>query len=171
MVERLGNRPALRVLIGRAYRETGFLPESIEEFKKAIELDPSFPRVHYYLGLTYLYKDGAARIPDAIEEFKIELAANPEEYFANFYLGILYIMERKFEPAIALLEKAVSKQPNNPDPYFHLGQAYQGAGRHAECGRSVAENYRAQSRARAQRLPGDDSALPPRPVVVESRSH
>ena len=66
MVDRLGNRPALRVLIGRAYRETGFLPESIEEFKKAIELNPSFPRVHYYLGLTYLYKDGAARIPDAI---------------------------------------------------------------------------------------------------------
>jgi tetratricopeptide (TPR) repeat protein len=132
MVERLGDRPALRVLIGRAYRETGFLPESIEEFKKAIELDPKFPRVHYYLGLTYLFKDGAARIPEAVEEFKIELSANPEEYFANFYLGILYIMERKFEPAIALLEKAVSKQPNNPDPYFHLGQAYQGAGRHAD---------------------------------------
>ncbi len=132
MVERLGNRPALRVLIGRAYRETGFLPESIEEFKQAIALDPKFPRVHYYLGLTYLYKDGAARIADAVEEFKIELAANPDEYFANFYLGILYIMDRKFEPAIALLEKAVSQQPNNPDPYFHLGQAYQGAGKYAE---------------------------------------
>ena len=132
MAQRLGNRPALRVLIGRAYRETGFLPESIEEFKKAIELNPSFPRVHYYLGLTYLYKDGAARIPDAIEEFKIELAANPDEFFANFYLGILYIMERKFEPAIGLLQKAAQKQPNNPDPYFHLGQAYQGAGKHKE---------------------------------------
>src|SRR6185369_13170440 len=24
------------------------------------------------------------------------------------------------------------KQPNNPDPYFHLGQAYQGAARHKE---------------------------------------
>ncbi|HEY4425019.1 MAG TPA: tetratricopeptide repeat protein, partial [Pyrinomonadaceae bacterium] len=94
MASRLGNRPALRVLIGRAYRETGFLAESIDEFKKAIALDPKFPRVHYYLGLTYLYKDGAARMPDAMEEFKIELAANPEEYFANFYLGILYIMER-----------------------------------------------------------------------------
>jgi tetratricopeptide (TPR) repeat protein len=132
MADRLGNRPALRVLIGRAYRETGFLAESIEEFKKAIALDPSFPRVHYYLGLTYLYKDGASRIPDAMEEFKIELAANPEEYFANFYLGILYIMERKWEPAIALLEKATHKQPNNPDPYFHLGQAYQGAAKHKE---------------------------------------
>src|SRR5215213_2169058 len=132
MAVRMGNRPALRVLIGRAYRETGFLAESIEEFKKAIALDPKFPRVHYYLGLTYLYKDGAARIPDAMEEFKVELAANPEEYFANFYLGILYIMERKWEPAISLLENAVRKQPNNPDPYFHLGQAYQGAGRHKE---------------------------------------
>jgi tetratricopeptide (TPR) repeat protein len=132
MADRMGNRPALRVLIGRAYRETGFLAESIEEFKKAIELDPKFPRVHYYLGLTYLYKDGAARIPDAMEEFKIELAANPDEYFANFYLGILYIMDRKWEPAIALLEKATQKQPNNPDPYFHLGQAYQGAGKHKE---------------------------------------
>ena len=132
MADRLGNRPALRVLIGRAYRETGFLAESIEEFKKAIALDSSFPRVHYYLGLTYLYKDGAAKIPDAMEEFKIELAANPEEYFANFYLGILYIMERKWEPAVALLEKATRKQPNNPDPYFHLGQAYQGAGKHKE---------------------------------------
>jgi tetratricopeptide (TPR) repeat protein len=132
MADRMGNRPALRVLIGRAYRETGFLAESIEEFKKAIALDPKFPRVHYYLGLTYLYKDGAARIPDATEEFKVELAANPEEYFANFYLGILYIMDRKFEPAIALLEKATQKQPNNPDPYFHLGQAYQGAGRHKD---------------------------------------
>src|SRR6476661_4026851 len=132
MVQRLGNRPALRVLIGRAYRETGFLPESIEQFKQAIELDPKFPRVHYYLGLTYLYKDGATRIAEAMKEFEIELAANPDEYFANFYLGILYIMDRKWDPAITLLEKAVKKQPNNPDPYFHLGQAYQGAGKHQQ---------------------------------------
>ena len=132
MVDKLGNRPQLRVLIGRAYRETGFLPESIEEFNTALKLDPKFPRVHYYLGLTYLYKDGATRIADAMREFEIELAANPEEYFANFYLGILYIIERKWDPAATLLEKAASKQPNNPDPYFHLGQAYQGAGKHQQ---------------------------------------
>jgi tetratricopeptide (TPR) repeat protein len=167
MVQRLGNRPALRVLVGRAYRETGFLPESIEEFKAAIALDPHFPRVHYYLGLTYLYKDGAARIPDAMEEFKVELAANPEEYFANFYLGILYIMDRKFEEAIVLLEKAMRKQPNNPDPYFHLGQAYQGAGKHQQ----AVEVDRAQPETRSQRLPGDDGALPTWAVADKSRSH
>jgi len=132
MVERLGNRPQLRVLIGRAYRETGFLQESIEEFKKAIALDPRFPRVHSYLGLTYLYKDGAARLSEAAKEFKIELAANPNEFFANYYLGILYVIERQWDAAIGLLEKASRMQPNNPDPYFHLGQAYQGAGKHEQ---------------------------------------
>src|SRR5207249_4519010 len=77
MIAQLGDRPQLRVLVGRAYRETGFLPEAIEEFKRAVALDPHFPRVHYYLGLTYLLKDGAARLDDAAEEFRIELAAHP----------------------------------------------------------------------------------------------
>jgi tetratricopeptide (TPR) repeat protein len=86
MIEQLGDRPQLRVLIGRAYRETGYLTEAIEEFKKAVSLDASFPRVHYYLGLTYLLKDGVNRIGDASAEFKIELAAHPEEFFANYYL-------------------------------------------------------------------------------------
>lgn len=132
MVQQIGNRPELRVLIGRAYRETGFLGESIEEFKKAIALNPRFPRVHYYLGLTYLYKDGAARLNDAAEEFKIELAANPNEFLANYYMGILQVIRRQWDVAISLFEKAASLQPNNPDAYFHLGQAYQGAGKHEE---------------------------------------
>src|SRR5688500_17403685 len=41
-------------------------------------------------------------------------------------------MDRKWDEAIALLEKAARKQPNNPDPYFHLAQAYQGAGKHQQ---------------------------------------
>jgi tetratricopeptide (TPR) repeat protein len=132
MLKQLGDRPQLRIVFGRAYRETGFLPEAIEEFKRAVRLDPQFPRAHYYLGLTYLLKDGAARLSDAAEEFKIELAANPGEFFANYYLGIVYVIERKWELAIGLLEKASRIKPDNPDPYFHLGQAYQGVGRHKQ---------------------------------------
>jgi tetratricopeptide (TPR) repeat protein len=132
MLAQLGDRPQLRIIFGRAYRETAFLPEAIEEFKRAVALDPHFSRAHYYLGLTYLLKDGAARLDDAAEEFKIELASHPEEFFANYYLGIIYVIQRKWEPAIALLEKASRSEPNNPDPYFHLGQAYQSLDRHAE---------------------------------------
>jgi tetratricopeptide (TPR) repeat protein len=130
MIDRLGNRPQLRVLIGRAYRETGFLAESIEEFNKAVALDPKFPRVHFYLGLTYLLKDGAERLGEAQKEFRIELAAHPEEFFANYYLGIVATVERNWPVAIEFLEQAARIQPRNPDPYFFLGQSFQGLEKH-----------------------------------------
>jgi pentatricopeptide repeat protein len=132
LLKQFGDRPQLRIIFGRAYRETGFLPEAIEEFKRAVALDRRFPRAHYYLGLTYLLKDGTARLDDAREEFKVELAANPDEFFANYYLGVVYVIERKWELAIGFLQKASRIQPNNPDPYFHLGQAYQAEGKHEQ---------------------------------------
>jgi tetratricopeptide (TPR) repeat protein len=125
ILKQFGDRPQLHIVFGRAYRETGFLPEAIAEFKRAVALDPHFPRAHYYLGLTYLLKDGTARLNDAREEFKVELAENPDEFFANYYLGVIYAIEREWDLAIKLLQKASLIQPDNPDPYFHLGQAYQ----------------------------------------------
>lgn len=132
MVKQFGDRAQLRIIFGRGYRETGFLAEAIEEFKKAVALEPHFPRAHYYLGLTYLLKDGAARLPDAEREFKIELDSHPEEFFANYYLGIVHVIDRKWDLAIPLLQKAVRIQPANSDPYFYLGQAYQGTERYPE---------------------------------------
>lgn len=126
MVVQLGDQAPLRVLIGRAYRETGFLPEAIEEFKKAIVLDSKFPRAHYHLGLSYLLKDGAAKLGEAAEEFKRELAGHPDEFYGNYYLGIVLAAEAKWAEATGPLEAAAGIQPNNPDPYFFLGQAYQG---------------------------------------------
>src|SRR5205085_7058482 len=132
MLARLGDRPQLHIIFGRAYRETSFLPEAIEEFKKAVRLDTHFPRAHYYLGLTYLLKDGAARLDDAAAEFRVELDAHPEEFFANYYLGVGYVIQRKWDEAIAFLENATRIEPNNPDPYFHLGQAYQAVEKHGQ---------------------------------------
>src|SRR6185503_11734766 len=125
MVTQLRDGPRLRVLIGRAYRETGFFLEAIAEFKKAAALDPRFPRVHYYLGHTYLLKDGAARLGDAMKELKLELAAHPDDFLANFYLGVIHMTEGRWLAAVPVMEKASRLQPNNPDPHYFLGQAYQ----------------------------------------------
>ena len=120
------------MVIGRAYRQSGLLPEAAEEFKKAIALDPRFPRAHYYLGLTYLLDEGQSKLSEALEEFKIEVAANPDEFFANYYLGVVYIFQRQWDLAITSLQKASTIQPNNPDPYFQLGQAYQELNKHEQ---------------------------------------
>ena len=125
MLQHLGNQPELHVVIGRAFRVAGRLPEAIDEFKKAIALNPGLPRVHDNLALAYLMNEGASRLADAEREFKTELLSNPDEFFANYYLGIVYIFQRKWELAIGFLMKASQVQADNPDPYFQLGQAYQ----------------------------------------------
>jgi tetratricopeptide (TPR) repeat protein len=132
MIKDFGDRPQLHLLIGRAYRQSGLLSEAAAEFKKAIALEPRFPRAHYYLGMTYLLDEGQSRMADALAEFQIEVAANPEEFFANYYLGVVYNFQRKWEPAMTFLEKACALQPTNPDPYFQLGQAYQELNKHEQ---------------------------------------
>ena len=132
MIKQFGERPQLHLLIGRAYRQSGLLPDAAAEFKKAIALDARFPRAHYYLGITYLLDEGQSKIGEALEEFKIEVAANPDEFFANYYLGIVYNFQRQWDLAITFLQKASTIQPNNPDPYFQLGQAYQELNNHEQ---------------------------------------
>jgi tetratricopeptide (TPR) repeat protein len=132
LLKTFGEQPQLHVVIGRAYRQSGLLLDAAEEFKKAIALDPHFPRAHYYLGLTYLLDEGQTKIGAALEEFKIEVAANPDEFFSNYYLGVVYNYQREWELAITFLQKASTIQLNNPDPYFQLGQAYQELNRHQE---------------------------------------
>ncbi len=132
MLTEFGDQPQLHIVIGRAYRESGLLPEAIAEFRKAIALDRNFPRAHYYLGLTYMLDKGQSKLSEALEEFKTELAANPNEYLAHYYLGIAYVVQRQWDLAIASFEKASAIQPSNPDPYFQLGQAYQELAKHEQ---------------------------------------
>ncbi len=130
MLQHLGDQPELHVVIGRAFRVAGRLPEAIDEFKKAIALNPTLARAHDNLALAYLMNEGASRLLDAEREFKTELVSNPDEFFANYYLGIVYIFQRKWELAISFLKNASRVQAENPDPYFQLGQAYQELEKH-----------------------------------------
>lgn len=130
MIVEFGEQPQIHIAIGRAFREAGRLPEAIEEFKRAIALNSQFPGAHYNLGLAHLLNEGATAVASAEEEFKTELAANPNDFFSNYYLGITCIFQRKWEPAIDFLHTASRIQPNNPDPYFQLGQVYQELQKH-----------------------------------------
>jgi tetratricopeptide (TPR) repeat protein len=120
----MGSTPQLHVLLGRAYRETGYLDDAIREFKKAIELDPHYPRVHYYLALAYLAQGEKERFPTARPLFEQELAINPKEFFSTFFLGVIHLEDRDFPAAEEYLKKAVQLQPENPDPLLYLGQEY-----------------------------------------------
>jgi tetratricopeptide (TPR) repeat protein len=120
--EQAGESAGLHVLFGRAYRETNYWPLAVEEFRRAVELDPTYPRVHYYLGLTYLRWEGAAAFPRAREALLRELEHNPDEYLPNFYLGVILTMQQEDAAAEEYLRRAIRLAPENPDPYLYLGQ-------------------------------------------------
>jgi tetratricopeptide (TPR) repeat protein len=129
IIQNLGKRPEVHNLLGRAYREMNYFDEAIQEFKKTIALNPKYPRAHYNLGLSYLLKDNTLALKDAATEFRAELAINPEEFLALYNLGLVYVVDRQYEQATGLLEKAARLRPKNADVHLFLGNAYHGLGK------------------------------------------
>ena len=44
-------------------------------------------------------------------------------------MGNVYLINKKFDQAVASLEKAIALQPDSPEALFALGQAYASVGR------------------------------------------
>jgi tetratricopeptide (TPR) repeat protein len=142
LLGKLGSRPEVHILFGRAYRETGYLDEAIGEFKKTIALDPKYPRAHYCLGLSYLLKDHTLKLKEAASEFRAELATYPEDFLSMYNLGLVCVIQRQYEEGAALLEKATRLRPQNPDAHLFLGNAYHGLGQYEKAIESLKQAMR-----------------------------
>jgi tetratricopeptide (TPR) repeat protein len=122
--ETMGDSAALHVLIGRAY-SIGHFPESaVAEFRKAIQLDPKYPRAHALLGYSILEFRGEEAYPQARLEFERELKLHPEDYNALLLLGISAVALRDFPAAEAALLHARRLRPEEAFAYLYLGETY-----------------------------------------------
>ncbi|MDW5266519.1 MULTISPECIES: tetratricopeptide repeat protein [Acidobacteriaceae] len=119
-----GNTAAIHLDFGRAYAEAGNPDLAIEEFKKAIALNPRLPEAHYCLGASYLLSQGQVGFPEAVKEFYRELELNPNDYFSLAQLGYIAFNDRRFPEAEEDLKRAASLDPRNPDNPLLLGQIY-----------------------------------------------
>ena len=122
--ETMGESAALHVLIGRAY-SIGHFPESaVAESRKAIQLDPKYPRAHSLLGYSILEFRGEEAYPQARQEFERELKLRPEDYNALLLLGISDVALRDFPAAEAALLHATRLRPEEAFAYLYLGETY-----------------------------------------------
>jgi tetratricopeptide (TPR) repeat protein len=128
MLTEFGDQPQLHVVIGRAYRESGLLPEAIAEFQKAIALDRSYPRAHYYLGLTYLLDEGQPKLGEALEEFKTELAANPDELPGSLLSRCWLPGAKEVGSRYHFLRKSSLNSAGQPRPLLPAGPGISGVG-------------------------------------------
>ena len=115
---------ALHVLIGRAYTIGHFPEPAVAEFRKAIQLDPKYPRAHGMLAYSILEFRGEEGYPQARQEFERELKLQPDDYYSLLLLGICSVALRDFPAAEAVLLHARRLHPDEPTAYLYLGETY-----------------------------------------------
>ncbi len=121
MLQDYGNRAIWHFVFGGAYQGASYLEDAIREFKKALELDPNLPHVHYFLGLTYLLMNNMGPSPEIIKEYQEEVRRFPDDYFGNYTLGGLESGASQYEQSNKHLMIAAKADPDNPDPWLYLG--------------------------------------------------
>jgi tetratricopeptide (TPR) repeat protein len=97
--------------------------DAVTEYKKAIEMNPSAPDLHFRLGRALLLEShNPASLQNAGEAFQAELKISPEDGACEFQLGQIAQVEGKKNEAKAHLERAVLFSPNFVQALIALGK-------------------------------------------------
>lgn len=98
----------------------GRLDESIEVFKKTIQLKDDRSAAHNNLGLSYFEK---GQYGEAIDEFTNSIALEKDPVHYN-NRGLTYYHTSQYELANKDFDEAIKKLPNDPMVYFNRGNVY-----------------------------------------------
>ena len=97
--------------LGMAYGETGNTPKAIENYKKAIEINDSYPQTFHNLANSY--RD-IGQNSLAIENYQKALAIQPDFYFSYGSLINLLVVEKRYDEALATVNQVKIYWPNDP---------------------------------------------------------
>ncbi len=97
--------------------------------KKAIELDPQFARAYYGLGHVYNTQaawglsdtDPTVLLERARDTLLKAIALDPNDALPYSLLGVVYDCLNDWDRAVAMFDKAIELNPNDPDVLHHVG--------------------------------------------------
>jgi len=92
------------------------------EFKRAIELNPSYTRAH---SLYAALLGARGRFDDALGEMKRALEPDPLSLYDNTNLGWYFYMARRYDDAIAQYKKTLDMDPSFAQAHLWFGQVYE----------------------------------------------
>ncbi|MCW5980155.1 MAG: tetratricopeptide repeat protein [Bryobacteraceae bacterium] len=112
----------------QAYRNAQY-PLAVEQFKAAIDLEPTFATARLYLATAYMsqYVPGAESEENtqmaqrAYDEFHTVLDADPGNSIALQSIASLFFHQKKFEEAEQWYEKVIGVDPNNKEAFYTMG--------------------------------------------------
>jgi tetratricopeptide (TPR) repeat protein len=113
--------------LGYAYLQKHDFTRSAEYFKRASELDPMDPRVHYYNALLMAREGGVGGSPDLPAMIReLETSISLDAGFADSYAILAFAQSTSGDPAkaVATMRKALAISPRNETYLFNLANLY-----------------------------------------------
>jgi Tfp pilus assembly protein PilF len=112
----------------QAYKNAQY-PQAVENFKKAVDLDPNFDTARLYLATAYMmqYIPGADSPENvqmaqaAHDQFQKVLDRDPKNDVAIASIASLYYNQKKFDDAKQWYEKLVAAKPDSKEAFYTLG--------------------------------------------------
>ncbi len=104
-------------------------PEAEREFKRAIELNPSYSRAHHDYAWFLVAME---RFDEAIAEIKRAQELDPLSPLANSDVGWVYLRARRYDDAIKQIQRTLELEPNFGSAQACLERAYRMKGMYKE---------------------------------------
>ena len=106
---------------GYEYSQAKKVDSAIQEYKKALELDPNLSEAYVSLGMSYILKK---EFDNAIRELKKATQQKPKHKTAHTNLWWAYRQKKKYDQGIEELKKIIAIDPNDAYAYMNLGDTY-----------------------------------------------
>jgi tetratricopeptide (TPR) repeat protein len=115
------NSPHVYLYRGMTLEKAGKFDRALEDYNKAIALDPSYSEAYDNRGLLY---QKMGRVDNAIEDFSKSILLDPSSGKAYFDRGVIHAETRSFDQAIEDFDHALARDPAFADAYANRGIAY-----------------------------------------------
>lgn len=108
--------------LGKAYLDAGRFEKAAREFKRMIELDPTF--VGAYNNLAVIYIDHLKDYEEAKKYISLALTLFPDYPAGYLNLGVIHLNNRQLKPAIENFKKVLELDPQNLLGHYNLAACY-----------------------------------------------
>lgn len=114
---------------GVKHAEKGEFDKAIEQFNKAIELNPNSAGLYNNRGVSYFRKQN---FDQAIRDYNKAIELNPNHFLAYYLRGLVYQIKGNYTQAIKDFTKAIELQPSYTSIYSNRSNAYDEIGEKAK---------------------------------------
>lgn len=108
---------------------------SIEEFDRALEIDPLYGRAHAYAGWAFLqdFRNGWSNMPEqslaeAERRARMAIEVDPNDPYGHWAMGAIRLYQRRHDLSLESYQHAIELNPNNAEMLVHFGWALTYAG-------------------------------------------